>query len=86
MDTEINAAILGIIGTLLGTIVGWLLNNISNSGRLNLYVANWKDEFKYNSMGSMVPSHSFEQTEYYSYTLDLELYNSSSRTKIMRNI
>ena len=34
----------------------------------------------------MVPSESLEQTEYYGYVLELELYNSSSEPKIMRNI
>lgn len=87
MDLEIQIALLGILGTMGGTILGWILNNLSKHGKLNIYVSEWKDEFEHNSdIGEMVVSSSIEQTEYYSYTLSLDLYNSSSETKIMRNI
>lgn len=83
---EYWAALIGIVGTVLGTVLGWLLNNISNSGKLNVYVSSWNDEFKYNYQGHMVPSTNIEQTKYYSYHLSLDLYNSSASPKIMRNI
>lgn len=79
-------AIIGVIGTILGTILGWVLNSLSTKGKLKIYVSSWKDNFQYNDTGSMVPSKSKEQTEYYHYDLTLDVYNSSSETKILRNI
>lgn len=86
MELELKIAILGIIGTILGTVVGWLLNNISRIGKLNVLISGWKDTFQYNNQGYMTPSSTIEQTEYYSYELETDLYNSSADTKIMRNV
>ncbi|WP_099467810.1 hypothetical protein [Konateibacter massiliensis] len=86
MSVEMQIALLGIIGTLVGTVLGWFLNNLSQRGKLNIYVSSWKDKFEYNHIGTMVPSSSIEQTESYSYRLALDLYNDSGETKIMRNV
>lgn len=87
MSSEMQMAILGILGTLGGTVLGWFLNNLSQTGRLNIYATSWKDEFKYrDEMGCLVPSMSKEQTEYYEYKLSLDLYNSSGEIKIMRDV
>lgn len=79
-------AIISVIGTLAGTILGWLLNYISQSGKLNIYISSFVDSFQYNKSGYMVKSSSIDQTETYSYKLKLDLYNSSGATKIMRNL
>ena len=79
-------AVIGVIGTILGTILGWVLNSLSTRGKLKIYVSSWNDSFQYNKIGSMTPSKSKEQTEYYHYDLTLDVYNSSSETKILRNI
>ena len=34
--------IIGVIGTLLGTVFGWLLSNLSQRGKLNTYPM-WRD-------------------------------------------
>lgn len=87
MDIELQIAILGIIGTIGGTILGWFLNNLSQKGKLDIFISSWKDEFKYyNKSGLLVKSSSIEQTENYLYELSMDLYNSSGNTKIMRNI
>ena len=86
MSTDMQIALVGVIGTLAGTILGWLLNNISQSGKLNAYVFSFTDKFEYNDMGFMVASSSIAETQLYSYKLILDLYNSSGATKIMRNI
>jgi hypothetical protein len=83
---QYSAEIIGIAGTLLGTILGWVLGKL-NFGKLNIYVHSWVDEFLYNdNHGFMCPSSSVKQTEYYGYSFSLEIYNSSEKTKIMRNI
>lgn len=85
-NTEIIIAIIGVIGTLAGTILGWGLNSLSQKGKLNFYVHSWKEEFQFNKMGEMVPSSSVEETETYGYEFVLDIYNSSSNTAIMRDI
>ncbi len=85
--SEIWSAAIGIVGTILGTVLGWLLNNISNRGKLNVYISLWTDMFEhYDDCGYLVRSFSKEQTEHYSYKLIIDLYNSSAEPKIMRNI
>ena len=79
-------AMVGVIGTLAGTFLGWLLNTLSQRGKINIYVTSFVDEFKHNEIGCMVPSSSIEQTESYTYKLLLDLYNSSGETKILRNL
>lgn len=86
MDSEIQIALLGILGTLGGTVLGWVLNNLSQHGKLNIFISSWKDKFEYNETGCMTLSSSIEQTEDYSYNVSFDLYNSSGETKIMRNI
>lgn len=80
-------AIIGIVGTILGTFMGWFLNSMSQAGKLNIFINSWKDTFQFNDEhGCMAPSFCVEQTQYYNYTLDIDLYNSSGEMKIMRNI
>ena len=86
MSTEMQIALVGVIGTLAGTFFGWLLNNISQRGKLNIYISSFTDSFKHNEIGCMVQSSSIEQAQSYSYKLIMDLYNSSAETKIMRNI
>ena len=86
MSTDVQIAIIGIIGTLGGTILGWVLNNFSQKGKLNIYLKKWTDEFKHNEVGCMVKSSSMEQAESYGYNLSLDLYNSSRETKILRDV
>lgn len=87
MSVEIQIAILGVLGTLGGTVLGWVLNNLSKRGKLNIFLSSWKDSFEFNNeMGEMISSTSKEQTEYYAYNFSLDLYNSCGEPKIMRNI
>ncbi|MDD3415862.1 MAG: hypothetical protein PHY47_17965 [Lachnospiraceae bacterium] len=86
MDNEIIIATIGIAGTLGGTVLGWFLNNLSQKGKVSIFIKEWEDKLQYNKAGVMTASHSFEETEYYGYKVSLDLYNSSRDTKIMRNI
>ena len=80
-------AIIGVIGTLLGTVLGWVLNNLSNSGKINVYVSSWTDRLRgADSYGVVRQCLNKEDVEYYSYQVELDIYNSSGNTKIMRNI
>ncbi len=77
-------AIIGVMGTILGTIVGWLLNNLSRKGKISIFVKDGingvfqtQDECEATSIEN---SHNFY------YKINLEIYNSSSNVKIMRDI
>jgi hypothetical protein len=82
---QYSAEIIGIAGTLLGTILGWVLGKL-NFGKLNIYVHSWVDKFSNNSHDEMCSSSSAEETIYYGYFFSFEIYNSSEKTKIMRDI
>ena len=85
MSECVFTAIVGIGGTLAGTILGWLLNTISRRGRLKPFITKWEEEFKWNVMGRMEPAPSYDEAEEYSFSLTFDVYNSSSDTKIMRD-
>lgn len=87
MDSEITTTLIGVGATIAGTVLGWILNNLSNRGKLNIFTSFWKDSFEYNgSIGKMVACSKREEVECYTYKASFDIYNSSGNTKIMRNI
>lgn len=86
INSEIATALIGVGGTIVGTLLGWILNSISQKGKLQIFVSSWENNFEYNNKGFMIPSSSKEQTKSYRFELVLEVYNSSQNAKIMRNI
>lgn len=79
-------AIIGVVGTLIGTILGWMLNSLSKRGKICIYVSDWKDKFEFLLHGYPTHSISEETTETYYYEAWLDVYNSSAEPKIMRDI
>ena len=76
--------IIGVIGSLLGAIIGWWLNNITRSGKLAVYVENGiNGEFV---TEDNLPATSLEGSQYFNYKFNVEIYNSSSDAKLMRDI
>ena len=87
MNSDITTALIGVGATIAGTVLGWVLNNLSNRGKLNIYVSSWEDKFQYNDdIGEMVSCFKREEVQSYTYKVSFDLYNSSGNTKIMRNI
>lgn len=86
MNSDITTALIGVGATIAGTVLGWALNNLSNRGKLNIYVSSWEDKFQYNDIGEMVLCSKREEVQSYTYKASFDLYNSSGNTKIMRNI
>lgn len=87
MRSEIQTALIGVGATIAGTILGWILNALSNSGSLKVFVSFWEDSFKHlSSFGEMVPCVNRAEVQNFSYKVSLDLYNSSGNIKIMRNI
>lgn len=84
MSEGICIAVIGIVGTLAGTVLGWFLNNLSRRGKLRLFVVKWNEGFELNDAGRFVATESIGKAELYSYDLTLNVYNSSSDTRIMQ--
>ncbi|WP_044916162.1 hypothetical protein [Butyrivibrio sp. WCE2006] len=86
MDTDVLLTLLGVTGTLLGTVLGWGLNELSQKGRLFVYVNKWREEYqKQDDCGGFIECNSCE-AEYYNFSLSIDVYNSSNETHIMRDI
>ncbi|MCD7771664.1 MAG: hypothetical protein LUH23_06225 [Oscillospiraceae bacterium] len=82
----IEAAI-GVAGTLMGTALGWGLNELSSRGKVNVCITSWEERFYYREdFIHEIASQSIEQTEFYDYEMSADLYNSSSNQRIMRDI
>ena len=87
MNSDITTALIGVGATIAGTVLGWVLNNLSNRGKLNIYVSSWEDKFQYNDdIGEMVSCSKREEVQSYTCKGSFDLYNSRGNTKIMRNI
>lgn len=86
MDSEITIALIGVGATIVGTVLGWGLNNFSNRGNLNIYISSWKDEFQKNDAGEINSAKKRSEVEYYQFNASLDIYNSSGETRIMREV
>lgn len=79
-------ALIGVGGTLLGTVLGWLLSRLSTKGKLVFYIQDWQDRFtRPDYMGGQAPSENVESTESYNYSLKIGVYNSSAEPRVMRD-
>lgn len=80
-------AIIGVVGTLMGVVLGWLLNCLSKKGKLNFYIKSFSDSFYCSDgEGGRIKSCNKETTESYHYKLIFDLYNSSSETKAIHDL
>lgn len=85
MTEGLWAAIIGVCGTLFGTILGWLLNNLSNRGKLVLSVVEQEAEFYKPSYGTLMKCN-ISDAFHFVYQLKIDIYNTSTKTKFMREI
>ena len=75
--------IIGVIGSILGGVVGWWLNNLSRKGKISIFVDGINGKFQ-SAEGAEVSS--LEEADNFYYNPNIEIYNSSSDAKIMRDI
>ena len=82
-----EAAIIGVIGTLLGAVLGWCLNYFSSKGGITIYISSWDVQFKTSSAyGGYAQSSCINGTECIDYLCSVDIYNSSSNTRMIRDI
>ena len=86
MGTELQIAILGFVATLSGTVLAWLLNRLSQKGKIRLFVKKWEESYRKPDGYGGFKECEREEAEYYHYNLSLDIYNSSCETRIMRDI
>ena len=79
--------IISIVGTLLGTLLGWFLNNISKRGKLQFYTKTWENKFYGKEKnGYETIAASFEEANGYAYEAVIEVFNGSGMNKIVRDV
>jgi hypothetical protein len=83
----INTIIASLSG-LAGTILGWVLNNLSSRGKLSFYVLKWENIFYGGSspLGGPLPVTDFSEAQMYSYIATMDVYNRSSFNKVIRDV
>lgn len=84
---EIVTALIGVGATILGTILGWVLNNLSSYGKLNIFTSSFRNEFKaFDGLGDFKQCSDRNSASCYNYSVSLDIYNSGGDPKIMRDI
>lgn len=82
MTEGLWAAVIGVGGTLLGTILGWWLNAFSNHGKISASLLTWN--FKLQRINS-IPETGDEIKEFV-IGLKIDIQNNSNSYRFMRNI
>ena len=80
-----NSIIAGLF-SILGTIVGWWLNNLSQKGKIQIYVKNASEKFTKRNENGFDDSCDKLDAMSYKFNVLLDIYNSSREISIMRNI
>ena len=79
-------AIVGVVATLLGTILGWFLSVIQNYGRLVVYIKSWEESYVRGAGVFDERTEDIRDAKRYIFDLEIEVYNNSHVPKIARDI
>jgi hypothetical protein len=87
-NPSIIAATIGVVGTLLGVTLGYFLNLFKSSGKLKIYINSVTITYsERDNQGGMVSKEKkTSNSERATVLLDLDIYNSASEYRIMREI
>jgi len=88
IDNNLLPAIIGVVGTLSGVILGTFLNRFFSSGKLKVFITQYNNSFIENTGygGIKKTTEITAMTMYARIIIDLEIYNSASDHKILRDI
>ena len=88
LDSNNIAAIIGVIGTIVGTILGFILNGLARIGKVKIFQNSVNASiFKPTQLAGMENQKEFtEDTVLVKIHLNIDFYNSSEQSKILRNI
>lgn len=73
---------------LIGVILGWILNTLSNSGKLYIYNKQWNGliEKARDEYGNLLVRGNPDSYERISFNTEMDVFNNSTENRIMRNI
>jgi hypothetical protein len=87
MDGQILDTLIKVASPLLGVIVGWVLHRLFEKGKLIIYQYEWEAQYMHtDNEGRQTFSTKFNEAETYQYRFQLDVYNSGSYTRTMRDI
>lgn len=87
MSSDAFWGILGsLAGTVIGALIGYLLSELHNHGRLQCFVKSWHAHLDMlDERGEYVTCYEYMRPEFFNYDFTIEIYNSSRLPKIIRN-
>lgn len=85
-NMELITALIGIGGTILGTVLGWLLSIITQIGRLKFYSHISGMPHKVDGYGSYMDCGKLEEADSYTCYIDLDIFNNNSNYKTIKDI
>ena len=83
---EIITAIIGVGGTIIGTILGWILNNISRSGWLHFFFQISGLPTKGDGYGGYMGCKKLNDADRYTCFIDLDIYNKKADYKTVKGL
>lgn len=87
-NPSVFAALIGVLGTLLGVTLGFFLNLFKVSGKLKIFVNELKIAYsERDSLGGVLSKDTLTpKSEYATIIFEVDIYNSSSEYRTMREI
>ena len=86
LSIEIITALIGVGGTIIGTIIGWILNNISHSGWLHFYSQISGLATKYDGYGGYMGCEKLNDSDQYTCFIDLDIYNKRADYRTVKDL
>lgn len=76
----------GVVSTVIGTFLGWLLNNISQSGDLKFYSHISGMPFKNDGYGGYFGCGKLDEADWYMCFIDVDIYNENANYKTLKDL
>lgn len=83
---EIITTIIGVGGTIIGTILGWILNNVSRNGRLHFFSQISGLSTRDDGYGGYMGCKNLKDADRYTCFIDLDVYNKNADYKTVKDL